>query len=148
MPADSDGSGLTIIVGAESFQNQFFKALDDYRQNLGRFLLPDSAIVWNGTPIGGRDAFVEMYNQTPTTLHTVTSFDVHPVASPAADGGPQYILNASGKVKIGTERGKNLMGFSSVFFLKQEMGSSPAQVYVSSCSYRLVHRPEDATVLM
>ena len=90
-----------------------------------------------------------MYSQTPRTTHTVTSFDVHPVASPSENGGPQYILNASGKVKIGTERGKNLMGFSSVFFLKQEPGSgTPHKVYVSSCSYRLVHKPEDATLVM
>lgn len=72
-----------------------------------------------------------------------------------AGGGPQYILNTSGKVKIGTERGMNLMGFSSVFVLRQEMAGhagghagGPPKVYVSSCSYRLVHRPEDATVIM
>lgn len=135
-----------FFVGAESFQSQFFKALDEFRQNLPKFLLPDSAIVWNGTPIGGKDAFLEMYSRMPTTAHTVTSFDVHPIPSPsAATNGPQFVLNSSGKVKIGTERGKNMMTFSVVFVLKQD---AQKQVYVSSMSYRLVHKPDDATLIM
>lgn len=91
-----------------------------------------------------------MYNGMPSeTKHDVTSFDVHPLGAPATPegSGQQIIVSASGKVKIGNERGKNLFGFSAVFVLKQ----NPADVttaFVSSMSYRYVYKPDDSTVVV
>lgn len=129
----------------ESFYNQFFKALDDYRQNLFQFFRPDSAIVWCGNPIGGGDAFIQMYSQMPMTKHDVGDYNVHPLPNTNnAQGQLTLTLNVSGKVKFGTERGKDLHGFSAVFMLRREGSGQP--VTVTSMSYRLVHRPEDATL--
>lgn len=103
----------------ERFVSVFFKALDNYRENLGNYILPDAAIVWQGNPIAGRDNFLAMYNNMPPeTRHDVTSFDVHPLGAPATPEGmgQQVIVNASGKVKIGSElREKSLWIFSSVY---------------------------------
>ncbi|KAA8913549.1 hypothetical protein TRICI_003153 [Trichomonascus ciferrii] len=132
------------MTESHSFYNQFFKALDGYRQNLPQFLRPDTAIVWCGNPIGGGEAFLQMYAQMPETQHDVTEYNVHPLMG--GNGAISMTLNTSGKVKFGSERGQNVMGFSAIFFLRKDPGSS--QVQITSMSYRLVHKPSDATLQM
>jgi NTF2-related export protein 1/2 len=110
---------------------------------LFEYFRPDSAIVWNGNPLGGGDAFVQMYATMPQTYHEVTDFNVHPL--PSAD---QMILNTSGKVKFGTERAKNLYGFSAVFILRKDSTGLSSRPYIASLSYRLVHKPDDSTLQM
>jgi NTF2-related export protein 1/2 len=131
------------VVESQNFYRQFFKALDGYRQNLGQFLRNDSAIVWNGNPIGGVDAFLQMYSTMPITQHEVLSFNCHPLPNGNAEM-INMMLDTSGKVKFGTDRAKNVFGFSAVFIIRKDPGAS--QIYVSSFSYRLVHKPADSTV--
>jgi hypothetical protein len=83
-----------------------------------------------------------MYSSMPYTQHEVTGYDVHPLPN----GNEQMlnmVLNTSGKVKMGNERGKNLYGYAAVFVLRKEPSS---QLYIASMSYRLIYKPEDSTV--
>jgi hypothetical protein len=131
---------------SERFSNQFFRALDNYRENLPKFLAPEAAVVWNGNPLGGIEEFIQMYNYMPQTRHDVTGFNVHPLPNSSVQM-LNLVLTTSGKVKFGSERGKDLFGFSAVFMLRQHP-SDPSNLMVSSLSYRLIHRPEDSTLQM
>lgn len=77
--------------------------------------------------------------------------DVHPLPAPATtpmgEKSQQVILNVSGKVKIGDDRGKNLLGFAAVLYLKQDPVDSNKS-YISSMSYRYIYKPDDSTILM
>jgi hypothetical protein len=86
-----------------------------------------------------------MYSTMPSTQHEVTGYDVHPLPAGNAQN-LEMVLNTSGKVKIGDERGKNLYGYSAVFILKKNQTSNNS-VYVSSMSYRLNYKPEDSTLV-
>ncbi|AOW01536.1 nuclear pore RNA shuttling protein Mtr2 [Yarrowia lipolytica] len=134
------------VTNTESFLRQFFKALDDHRQNLPQFLRPDTAIVWNGTPIAGRDAFLGIYAQMPATVtHDMFGFDCHGV-----NGGT--IINATGRVRMTNERGKDPHGFSFTGMVRPDETQPPSASqtsvpqYLVSFSYRIVHRPEDSQV--
>jgi hypothetical protein len=133
-----------LTIEGESFYRQFFRALDAFRQNLGNFILSDAAIVWNGNPIGGRDAFLAMYSSMPETQHDVSEFNVHPAPN-SNDNMMNMVLTASGKVKFGDERGKNIYGFSSTFVLKRDLHANVTAI--QSMSYRLNHKPEGATLV-
>lgn len=102
--------------------------------------------MWCGNPIGGGDAFLQMYNEMPITQHDVFDYNVHPLLGGSQGGAISMQLQTSGKVKFGTERGKDLMGFSAVFFLRKDPGSP--QVQITSMSYRLVYKPTDSTLQM
>ncbi|CAN6674961.1 hypothetical protein TRVA0_075S00144 [Trichomonascus vanleenenianus] len=130
---------------AESFEKQFFKALDIYRENLFKFMTADAPIVWNGTPIPGGESFIQMYNNMPQTRHEVTDFNAQPLPNSSANQ-LNMMLQASGKVTFGSERGKNLHAFSCTLFLKKEPSASEAKI--TSMTYRLVHKPHDSTVQM
>lgn len=132
------------VNNAESFLRQFFKALDDHRQNLPQFLRPDTAIVWNGTPLAGRDAFLGIYAQMPASItHDIMAFDCH-----AVTGGT--IVNAAGRVRMTDERGKDPHGFSFTGMVRPDETAPPSASqssvpqYLVSFSYRFVHRPEDS----
>lgn len=104
----------------------------------------------------------------PVTKHDTSSFDVHPLPAPTpfpvsialADGlvpsapsdnqpqnqtSQQVIINVSGKVKIGEERGKNLLGFAAVFVVVQHPTENSKMV-IKSMAYRYTYKPTDSTI--
>lgn len=159
---------LTSSNIADRFVRKFFPVLDTERDKLSEYISQESAIVWLGNPLGGRD-FLAMYaTMPPYTRHDFSSYDVHPLPSPAplpvsialADGrvpaspsdtqpqnhsSQQVIINASGKVKIGEERGKNWFGFAAVFVIVQHPTEN-GKMIIKSMSYRYTYKPDDATI--
>lgn len=103
---------------------------------------PNAAIVWNGNPIGGSDAFIQMATAMPVTDHEVLDYNVNPLSQ--LGDVVNMIVNATGKVKFGNERGKNLFGFNANFVVRKVS----TQMQIMSMSYRLTHKPEDSTLVM
>lgn len=85
-----------------------------------------------------------MYSTMPETHHDVSEYNVHPLAS-STDSMMCMVLTTSGKAHYGTERGKNIYGFSATFVLKRDLQANATAV--QSMTYRLNHRPEGATLL-
>ena len=48
-------------------------------QDLHRFFLPQSVLVWEGTAVQGADQCRQLFEMLPSSKHTIASFDVQPV---------------------------------------------------------------------
>ncbi|ODQ67703.1 hypothetical protein NADFUDRAFT_39124 [Nadsonia fulvescens var. elongata DSM 6958] len=118
---------VTITKDVDAFLTLLLKSLDNHSENLINILLPQAPIVWNGTPFAGRDIFLATYQNMPRpTTHDLADFDCHALA-----GG--VMVTASGKVKVGSERGKNLFGWSLSALIRKENGQS---YQIVTCTYR------------
>ncbi|KAJ1019328.1 related to ntf2-related export protein 1 [Ustilago bromivora] len=88
---------------AEAFVSAYYAASDSpQRTNLVPTLyLPNSSIVWNGTPVSGQQELTAMLNSMPGSKHEVQAFDCHAVGG-SVDGAtfvpPSLILTVSGTV--------------------------------------------------
>lgn len=73
---------------AETFVSAYYAASDSpQRTNLVPTLyLPNSSIVWNGTPVSGQQELTAMLNSMPGSKHEVQAFDCHALGG-AVDGG-------------------------------------------------------------
>ncbi|SPO31227.1 related to ntf2-related export protein 1 [Ustilago trichophora] len=88
---------------AETFVSAYYAASDSpQRTNLVPTLyLPNSSIVWNGTPVSGQQELTAMLNSMPGSKHEVQAFDCHALGG-AVDGSnftpPSILLTVSGTV--------------------------------------------------
>lgn len=88
-----------------------------------------------------------MYDQMPVTKHDVTDYNVHPLPK-SNNQQMDFVLDTSGKVKLGDERGtRDVFAFSAVFILIRNPSIAPHPV-VKSVTYRLVYKPSDTTITM
>lgn len=73
---------------AETFVSAYYAASDSpQRTNLVPTLyLPNTSIVWNGTPVSGQTELAAMLNSMPGSKHEVSAFDCHALGG-AVDGG-------------------------------------------------------------
>ncbi|KAK9317175.1 hypothetical protein V1522DRAFT_399588 [Lipomyces starkeyi] len=129
-----------ISRGTENFISVYYRALDGHRENIPLLFEPNAPIVYNGNPLMGGEAYAELYSRMPPTVHDVTGYDCHPLAVAGANGQLSIALTTSGKVRIGSDRGKGLCGFSETFILRPQ---PDGKFRVGSCGYRLVYRAED-----
>lgn len=77
---------------AEAFVSAYYAASDSpQRTNLVPTLyLPNSSIVWNGTPVSGQQELTAMLNSMPGSKHEVQAFDCHAVGG-SVDGGKCHL---------------------------------------------------------
>jgi hypothetical protein len=57
----------------------FLSVLFVCSQDLHRFFLPQSVLVWEGTAVQGSDQCRQLFEMLPSSKHTIASFDVQPV---------------------------------------------------------------------
>ncbi|ETS65173.1 hypothetical protein PaG_00238 [Moesziomyces aphidis] len=101
--ADSRRLADFAAKAAETFVSAYYAASDSpQRTNLVPTLyLPNSSIVWNGTPVSGQQELQAMLNSMPGSKHEVHTFDCHALGG-AVDGGnftaPSVMLTVSGTV--------------------------------------------------
>lgn len=76
---------------ADAFVSAYYAASDSpQRTNLVPTLyLPDSSIVWNGTPVSGQQELAAMLNSMPGSKHEIQGFNCHAVGG-AIDGGMSH----------------------------------------------------------
>lgn len=87
--------------------------------------------------------FLDMYSSMPPTHHDVTEYNVHPF--PLSDANlVNCSLTTSGKVHFGHERALNHFGFYAAFILRKDHTTN--QPYIQSVTYRLNHKPDNATL--
>ncbi len=86
--ADSRRLADFAAKAAETFVSAYYAASDSpQRTNLVPTLyLPNSSIVWNGTPVSGQQELQAMLNSMPGSKHEVHTFDCHALGG-AVDGG-------------------------------------------------------------
>jgi hypothetical protein len=91
--ADSRRLADFAAKAAETFVSAYYAASDSpQRTNLVPTLyLPNSSIVWNGTPVSGQQELQAMLNSMPGSKHEVHTFDCHALGG-AVDGGKSCSL--------------------------------------------------------
>nr|CDI55967.1 related to MTR2-mRNA export protein [Melanopsichium pennsylvanicum 4] len=74
---------------SETFVSAYYAASDSpQRTNLVPTLyLPNSSIVWNGTPVSGQQELTAMLNSMPGSKHEVQAFDSHALGGAVHGGG-------------------------------------------------------------
>ena len=67
------------IKAAEAFVSAYYAASDSPQrvQLVPTLYLPNSSIVWNGTPVSGQAQLAAMLNSMPGSKHEVQTFDCH-----------------------------------------------------------------------
>lgn len=83
-----------------------------------------------------------MATALPDSKHEVLDYNVNPLSQ--IGDMINMVVSATGKVKFGDERGKNLFGFNANFVVRK----ISTQMQIMSMSYRLNYKPEDSTVIM
>lgn len=123
------------------FAKEFFTRLD--RREPIVALQSSTTVIWNGTALVGADAVGQMLKVMPETDHEIGSLNTHPL--PFGDRNAlNMMVDVSGRCHMGTERGKNNFGFSAVFVVRRTDAGAPLVAH--TMSYRLVHKPVDATI--
>ncbi|KIS66504.1 uncharacterized protein UMAG_10758 [Mycosarcoma maydis] len=103
---------------AETFVSAYYAASDSpQRTNLVPTLyLPNSSIVWNGTPVSGQQELTAMLNSMPGSKHEVQAFDCHALGG-AVDGAsftpPSILLTVSGTVSHHTPESSSALNPST-----------------------------------
>ncbi|PWN44222.1 NTF2-like protein [Ceraceosorus guamensis] len=88
---------------AETFASAYYAATDS-PQRLGlipTLYLPNSTIVWNGTPVSGKDELVQLLAAMPGSKHELQAFDAHPVGGGTENGvrrAPSVMITVTGVV--------------------------------------------------
>lgn len=131
----------TVSEGQKAYE-EFFRSVDN-RAMAPQGLQPGTKIVWNGTPLAGRDAFMSMLAQTPVTKHEITGFNVHPFPNGNAEA-LNMMIDTSGRVQFGNERGANIFAFQANFVVRRAGPGAP--LMTEQLVYRLVYKPADATI--
>lgn len=132
---------VTVSESQKAYE-QFFQCIDS-RSMPPPALQPNTKIVWNGSPLAGRDAFMSMLAQMPTTKHEITGFNVHPFPNGDANA-LNMMMDTSGRVQFGNERGANIFAFQATFVLRRAGAGAP--LVTEQLVYRLVYKPADATI--
>jgi len=135
MATSKDSPAIKVAAdAARHFVDRFYPALNDSRASLSSYYHSNAAIVWNGNPITGGEAFSTFFTTMPTAFYDVQSFDAHPLPSDRM-GGCSIMLMVSGAVKYGES--KEQKGFSETFVLRSEQGR-PTKFKISAQGFRLV----------
>ena len=92
--------------------------IDQYKSQFLPQLKPESPVILNGNPIGGKLAFQEHWVKFPLSQHSVTSIDFQPIP-----GTGTLVLNISGRVRF-DEAGRTKLGESAEV---QVVGQPPSQ---------------------
>ena len=61
------------------FKQTYYNAFDYDRDKVSVLYRPNSAIVWNGTPVEGSDNAHQLFMSLPMSQHEVQSWDAHPL---------------------------------------------------------------------
>lgn len=127
----------------QRFAEQFFREVDG-RTQAPPSVLPDTKVVWNGTPIAGPQGFRDMLAQSPEMQHEVSGLDVQPF--PNGDvNSINMLVNTSGRVKIGgTLERDNDFAFSAQLVVRRPQPGSA--LVLQTVGYRLVHKPPKSSL--
>lgn len=134
---------LDVTSGeAKRFSEGLFRLIDA-RRDLP-MVTPETTAVWNGTPLAGHDPLVQFLMAMPPTQHEITGYNVLPLPN-GNESALNMMVDTSGRVQFGTERGQNVFAFSSQFIVRRLGEGAPC--LLQTMVYRLVHKPHDATIL-
>jgi mRNA transport regulator MTR2 len=103
---------------------------DQYKSQFLPQLKPESPVIINGNPIGGKIAFQDHWLKFPLTQHSITSIDFHPIP-----GTGTLILNISGKLRF-DESGKTRTGETAEVPVSGQPPSQPGSLQSSSLTSR------------
>lgn len=152
----------------QTLDKQFSPQLntDSYKSQFLPQLKPNSPVILNGNPIGGKLAFQEHWLKFPGSQHSITSLDYHSIP-----GTGTFIINLSGKVRfdetgktklgetadlgaapiaIGSIGVRNVwgswLGFNANLILDEIALQNPNSEVINSLNWKIVYRPDDSLV--
>ncbi|EPQ27230.1 uncharacterized protein PFL1_05153 [Pseudozyma flocculosa PF-1] len=97
---------------AEAFVSAYYAASDSPQrtQLVPTLYLPNSSIVWNGTPVSGQAELLAMLNSMPGSKHEVQTFDCHALSGSIQGSTatpPSLLLTVSGLVSHHTPESRS-----------------------------------------